>query len=215
MSVQPLASTLGGIRRPTRTQGFSRRAHLETITVNPPLDSARGSSPNPGMRRLVQLFLATATLVITLVGTHGTANALVEVGLGFRYGAEQNDSEVNPWGPGVGINAGITLPNSIYVGGGFDYFFGETADGVSDLGSFETTQNIWELMAVGGYSLDLLPLLTIRPNVGVGIASLAGEVCFDDDCTDDDATDLVIAPGATVIVSAILIEVFANVRYAV
>ena len=42
-----------------------------------------------------------------------TANSL-QLGLGLRYGIEMNEGDFNPWGLGLGIQGGYTLPNAVY-----------------------------------------------------------------------------------------------------
>lgn len=129
-----------------------------------------------------------------------TANSL-QIGLGFRYGIDLEDGDLNPFGTGLGLDAGLTLPNAIYVGGVFDYFFGNSVTSRTEvLGQVvevETSANIWQLMAEGGYDLGAGPFV-LRPKLGVGIASLNGEVCSAG-CDDDSETALALAPGATFI----------------
>src|SRR5258706_10674082 len=53
----------------------------------------------------------------------------LQFGLGFRYGKELTDSDLNRWGTGIGLEAGYTFPVlPIYVGGNAEYFFGGTLD---------------------------------------------------------------------------------------
>ena len=54
-----------------------------------------------------------------------TTNVL-QLGVGFRYGLDLTPSDtLNPWGLGLGLDAGYTLPNAVFLGGSFEYFFGE------------------------------------------------------------------------------------------
>jgi opacity protein-like surface antigen len=122
-----------------------------------------------------------------------TANS-VQIGLGFRYGFELEEGDFNPWGTGLGIAAGYTLPNALYLGANFDYFFGETIE----VSGGEQSGNIWQLMAEAGYDLGLGSNFVIRPKVGLGLASFNGELCIDPaPCIEESETDFAMAPGAT------------------
>jgi hypothetical protein len=130
----------------------------------------------------------------------------IQLGLGFRYGAEMNEGDFNPWGAGIGFNAGITLPNAVYVGGVAEYFFGEEVDGVSS--------NIWQLMGEGGYDLGLGPTFVLRPKLGLGFANTSAEICVEGfGCEDDSSTDFALAPGATFMIFLPALSLSADVRY--
>src|SRR5882724_3644493 len=94
---------------------------------------------------------AAAGLVGLLVATPSFAAATegsLQIGLGFRYGVELNEGDFNPWGTGLGLEVGYTLPVlPIYVGGNAEYFFGGTLD--SPTGKIDG--HIWQLTAEGGY----------------------------------------------------------------
>ena len=79
-----------------------------------------------------------------------------------------SDGEPNPWGSGLGLAAGYTLPNAIYLGGAFEYFFGGSAD---DVYGRRFSSNIWQLSAEGGYDLGLGEHFVVRPKLGFGLAS--------------------------------------------
>lgn len=133
----------------------------------------------------------------------------IQIGLGFRYGAEMMDGDVNPWGVGLGIDAGFTLPNAVYVGGVAEYFFGEEAD--LGIGTLDT--NIWQIMAEGGYDLGAGPLV-IRPKLGAGIANWRAELCLEGfSCDDQSSTDFALAPGAAVMLFLPMLSLSADVRY--
>jgi len=122
-----------------------------------------------------------------------TAN-VAQVGAGFRYGADLEDGDLNPWGPGLGIEIGYTFDSALYLGGNFEYFFGET---VSAFGA-EASVNIWQLAGVLGYDLQAGDAVVIRPKLNVGMASLMAETCVTGfGCADDSETDFAMAPGAT------------------
>lgn len=142
-----------------------------------------------------------------------TANSL-QLGLGFRYGAMLSDGDYNPWATGLGLDVGYTLPNAIYLGGSFEYFFGTTRQ----LLGVTIASNIWQLSAEGGYDLGLGQSFVIRPKVGVGVAGFAWTF---DGCQTDDAcesikeTKAAILPGATFLFFASKFSLALDVRYAV
>jgi Outer membrane protein beta-barrel domain len=122
-----------------------------------------------------------------------TANS-VRLGLGFRYGFELEEGDFNPWGVGLGVEAGYTLPNAVYLGANFDYFFGDKQQTALS----EVSGNIWQVMGEGGYDLGLGSNFVIRPKTGIGVAGVKSEVCLTGaGCTSDSGTHFAIAPGAT------------------
>lgn len=142
-----------------------------------------------------------------------TAN-VIQLGLGFRYGFDMEEGDFNPWGPGIGIDAGYTLPAAIYVGGAFDYFFGDSVE-VADI---ETTANVWQLMAELGYDVGFAGNFVLRPKLGAGIASLSLESCGNplgtgEECVDDSSTDFAIAPGASFLYLGEKISFSFDLRY--
>jgi hypothetical protein len=136
-----------------------------------------------------------------------TANS-IQLGLGLRYGLEMNDGDLNPWGLGLGVQGGYTLPNAIYAGGVFEYFFGDS----QEVAGVKVKANLWQLMAEGGYDLGLGPTFVLRPKVGAGLANLRGETCLDG-CVSDSESDLAIAPGATFLLFLPGFRLSADVRY--
>ena len=119
-----------------------------------------------------------------------TANSIHLSG-GFVYGLEMESGDFNPWGPGLGLSVGYTLPNALYAGVNFDYFFGdsESAPGI------ELSANIWQLMAELGYDLGVGQEGVLRPKAGIGMASINAELCLLDACASDSETYFAIAPG--------------------
>jgi len=146
-------------------------------------------------------------------GPH-TANSL-QLGVGFRYGAMVSDGEPNPWATGLGLDVGYTLPQAVYLGASFEYFFG----GSVDLGlGVKAKSNIWQLSAEGGYDVGLGENFVIRPKVGLGIASAKSSV---DGCptglTCPEAatkTKPLVAPGVTFMLFTEKVSVALDVRYA-
>ena len=146
-----------------------------------------------------------------------TANKL-QLGLGFRYGVDmKSGDDLNPWGIGLGLEAGYTLPNAVYLGGNIEYFFGEQigddTNGVSG--------NIWQLSAEGGYDIGIGPIFVLRPKLGLGLANVHEKTCIQvataggpvGGCSSDTQSDFALFPGATFIVMPPGFNLTADVRY--
>lgn len=149
-----------------------------------------------------------------VVGMAETAQALPLVTLSGSlrglYGSPFGDQgiegeELNPYGLGLGLRGGVTLPSALYLGASFDYFFGESNDVI------DVDVSIYQLMGNVGYDLGLGPL-TLRPSLGLGLASLSvesgGLVSF-----EETESDFVLSPGAEGIIGLGLLSVSAEVRY--
>lgn len=137
----------------------------------------------------------------------------IQIGLGFRYGVEMNDGDLNPWGTGIGLEGGYTLPViPVYVGGNAEYFFGGTLDSPQvDLDS-----NIWQLSAEGGYDFGIGDHVVIRPKLGLGYAFLSTETCIGDlGCQSDSDGKPLIAPGAKFMLLLKSFQLSFDARYAI
>ncbi len=137
-----------------------------------------------------------------------TANS-IQLGLGFRYGVETDQSDFNLWGIGLGLNGGYTLPNAVYLGGNLEYFFGDKAGDDTNGAS----GNIWQITAEGGYDLGLGPIFVLRPKLGAGIANLHEKICTAGDCPSSTESKFALAPGATFILMPSGFRLSADVRY--
>jgi len=165
---------------------------------------------------------AAAGLIASFIALPSFAAAtegVLQLGLGFRYGASLDDGDLNPWGTGLGLEAGYTLPVlPIYVGGNAEYFFGGSIDrpfGTSDA-------KIWQLSAEGGYDFGVGDNLVIRPKLGLGMAHLSTSDCVESSpiagppgCLDGNDTKPLIAPGAKFILMFSRFELALDGRYAV
>lgn len=168
------------------------------------------------LRALRRLLVGTVGLVGSGLATPAAADPAtqnsIQLGVGFRYGFEQDPGDLNPWGTGLGLAAGVTLPNAVYLGGNAEYFFGETLE----QNDIEASGHLWQLTAEGGYDIDigLGPIFVLRPKVGAGIAGVTMETCdIGDTCVDDSSTDFVLAPGATFILMPPGFSLSLDVRY--
>lgn len=93
----------------------------------------------------------------------------ISVGLLLGYGISFEDQ--NGWGVGLGVRGGYNL-NQIFVGARFVYQLGETYEaGFGGVTLAEATINLWEAGLEGGYDLLVADKLTIRPEIGLGIAT--------------------------------------------
>jgi len=155
-----------------------------------------------------------ALLMATPSFADGPATAgVLQLGLGFRYGAELNDGDFNPWGTGLGLEVGYTLPIlPIYVGGNVEYFFGGTLD--SPVGKIEG--NIWQATAEGGYDIAAGDHLVIRPKLGLGYANVTSETCVSIlGCGTTHDNQGLVAPGAKFILMFSRLQLAFDGRYAV
>jgi hypothetical protein len=120
------------------------------------------------------------------------------------YGAPLGDPPLSAYGAGFGLRAGLTLPTALYLGGSFDYFFGES----EELLGVDASASLLQLMAVAGYDLGLGPL-TLRPSLGLGLA----QTSVDAGIADTSEGDFVLSPGAELIVGLGFWSVSAEARY--
>lgn len=134
-----------------------------------------------------------------------------QVGAGLRFGIDFEEGDINPWGLGIGIEGGYTLSNQIYVGGTFEYFFGDSQD-LGGGNSLDT--NLWHLMVEGGYDLGLSPEFVLRPKLGLGIASVNAEACVGGfGCASDSESKFALAPGVKGLYALDNLLLSADVRY--
>jgi hypothetical protein len=162
----------------------------------------------PRRRAPLAALLALAS-VFGVLGSTERAEALPLITLSGSlrglYGAPTDEAlDPSPYGAGIGLRAGVTLPASLYLGGSFDYFFGESID--TPLG--DVSFSVLQLMAHAGYDLGLGPL-TVRPGLGLGLASLSG----DTPVGDNSESDFVASPGVEAIIGLGLLSVGAEARY--
>jgi hypothetical protein len=154
--------------------------------------------------------VATMTLASAPARAEPATAQSFQLGLGFRYGADMNDANLNPWGPGVGLNLGYTMANAVYLGGNAEYFFGSSEESAGA----KIEANIWQLSAEGGYDLGLGDSIVLRPKVGIGLASLQAEACLGAVCVDNSSTDFMLAPGGTFMLFTRSFSLSFDARYA-
>jgi hypothetical protein len=155
--------------------------------------------------------VAALTLALPSFASEPATQGSIQLGVGFRYGVDLNDSDINAWGTGLGLNGGITLPAiPIYVGGNIEYFFGEKVELLG--GSVKS--NIWQITAEGGYDIGLGDRLVLRPKLGLGPATARAEGCQAvGGCISNSETKLAIIPGATFMVFLPVLSLSFDARY--
>ena len=150
--------------------------------------------------------LSAALLVL---GTPSTAHALPGVTLSGSlrglYGSPGDDLGLNPYGGGIGLRLGVTLPASLYLGGSFDYFFGDSETNAAEV---EQSASLFQLMARVGYDVGIGPV-TLRPQVGLGF--LQSHTDFGDLRASE--SDFALAPGAEFIFNLGLLSLSAEANY--
>jgi hypothetical protein len=159
----------------------------------------RGDAGAKGARLLVSSLLAFAAVALapasaSAMGNPFTQNRVQALG-GLRVGS-------NNLNFGLGLKAGYTLPMDLYVGGMFDYFFGE--DNESTIGPVhnEHSFSIFLLAPEVGYDFGITPAFMVRPFGGIGLASAQVEVCSRGPavnyCADDSQSDVGLTLGGLV-----------------
>jgi hypothetical protein len=151
-----------------------------------------------------------------VIGMAQTAHALPLVTLSGSlrglYGSALGDqgvegTELNPYGIGIGLRGGVTLPSALYLGASFDYFFGESDDDAVDIDF-----NLYQVMGNVGYDIGLGPL-TLRPSLGLGVANISVDGDVLGISVEETESDFVLSPGAEGIIGLGLLSVSAEVRY--
>jgi hypothetical protein len=119
------------------------------------------------------------------------------------YGSALDDPPLNPYGPGLGLRAGVTLPASLYLGASLDFFFGES----DTIAGVDTSSSLFQVLANVGYDAGFGPL-TLRPSLGLGLADTTVEVV-----AERSESSFVLSPGAELIIGLGLMSVSGEVRY--
>jgi opacity protein-like surface antigen len=172
---------------------------VETPTLSRPGRSRRRTGGHGTTARLLLpllVFAATALAAApaSAMGNPFTQNRAQVLG-GLRVGSDNLNF-------GLGLKAGYTLPIDLYVGGMFDYFFGEhdenTINGVHNEHSF----SIFLLAPEVGYDFGITPEFMVRPFGGIGLASAHVEACSQGPgvnfCADESRSDVGLTLGGLV-----------------
>jgi hypothetical protein len=163
--------------------------------------------PRSARRRLPAAALGVGCVAACLAFTSdASALPLLTLSASLRglYGPGSGDPIVNPYGPGLGVRAGVTLPTSWYLGASLDYFFGES----EEIAGVDVSASLLQVMGNVGYDLGVGPL-TLRPSLGLGLAQNDVE----GGAFDDSKSNFALSPGAEAIVGLGLLSVSGEVRY--
>lgn len=171
-----------------------------------------------GMSALVLLAMERDAHALPLLTLWGSVRGLYgsvagdEAAVGWVSSMGPQYKSLNPYGPGLGLSAGVTLPLSLYVGASFDYFFGATT---SFSAGPEVSRTSSQLLGRVGYDLGLGPL-TVRPELGLG--ALFGNVKVEGGPPDTAHSDLtangtVLAPAVEAFIGLGLLNLNAEARY--
>lgn len=133
------------------------------------------------------------------------------LGYGFRITDDGNfDNDPNPYGIGLGARAGYTLDAGLYLGGLFNYFWGDRAGG----DSVNARINQVTLGGDVGYDIPLGDRAVLRPVLGIGATIVMGEICVLGSCADDQSDPyLLLAPGVVLVIALGDLYLGAEARY--
>jgi hypothetical protein len=151
-------------------------------------------------RTLIPLFF-----VLAVLGSTRRAHALgpigLEAGAMVGYGSNpESNAPTNILGVGLGARAGVVLMDSLYGGVKIMDYLGGSSGGVS----YHSLQYGVDV----GYGFSV-PLLTIRPQVGIGSIGFTGSA----DGISETNSSLYIEPGVTALIGLGLLYVGADVNY--
>ncbi len=137
--------------------------------------------------------MLVATLSATARAVPPATLNSAEIAAGLRYGQDLEEGGLNPWGVGLGVGAGYTLPQAVYFGAQFDYFFGSELEAPA----YRLKGSYWEALAKLGYDLGLSDQWVVRPGLAAGAATFRSELCppAPEACSKSSDTGFVIAPG--------------------
>ncbi|MEY4548820.1 MAG: hypothetical protein RL685_5015 [Pseudomonadota bacterium] len=154
----------------------------------------------------VPLLGASALLATLTVTSSASALPLLTLSGSARglYGSPTGDGDLNYYGPGLGLRLGVTVPGSLYLGGAFDYFFGESDTVLNQ----DVSASLLQLMGRVGYDLGLGPL-TLRPQLGFGYAQSDSEL----GPIESSTSNFVIAPGLEFTFGLGLLSIGAEASY--
>ena len=173
------------------------------------------------MKRALTLGIVSSVLCLSVAAQAQEAftaeKATVSVGLGYGlYTGDEMGGDFNPYGVGLHVRGGYTLPMNLYLGGLFEYYLGAT----EEEGDFEASANIYQIMFEGGYDVALGPTAVIRPVLGLGYSTVSSEVCLGDTgipgfsgCSDTSQSKLAISPGAVALLDFGSVFGTASARY--
>jgi hypothetical protein len=158
------------------------------------------------MRIAVPCLLAVAAIGVSERDAHALGAVDIEGGARVGFGTTPDSTGPNPFGLGVGGRAGVSIFH-VYLGFSAIHYFGTSSDlsGPGAAGQFSTSSLTYSSTLVGGefgYSITGIPLLTLRPQIGVGNAAFS--------FGDASQNHLYLEPGLVALVSLGLLYVGAD-----
>lgn len=128
------------------------------------------------MKHIARLLAGLAVVTAVFAASEHDAHALgpIDVEAGLKVGFSTNpdkDLGYNPLGFGLGARAGLDIFH-IYLGGSFVHYFGDSAN--TAFGKVSTSQNL--IGGEIGYTITALPIIQIRPQIGLGDAIQSAEL---------------------------------------
>ena len=121
--------------------------------------------------RLARALVSATALALTLVVAESSAHALgpIDVEAGAKVGVATNPfaNGVNPYGFGLGVRGGVGI-FGFYGGVSAVHYFGSSTDIPSLAGTINATTSSTLLGLELGYTISALPLVNIRPQLGIG-----------------------------------------------
>jgi hypothetical protein len=148
------------------------------------------------MRSLIRTVFAVVALffALTLARPASALEPAYTAGRGqFMGGPRIGTDNI---GFGLGVRGGYTLDMGLYLGGTFDYFFGDSDRGYG----YEFSYHWWTLAFEAGYDFGVAERFIIRPFGGLGVIGSSVESCYDGGgpfrgCRDGSNTDAVFVMG--------------------
>lgn len=160
--------------------------------------------------RFFRVALPAAALALAFVASENTAHALgpIDIEAGAKVGVATNPSDGNnPYGFGLGLRGGVGI-FGFYGGISAVHYFGSDVDvlvpGQSDKPHLSTTLLGLEL----GYTISAIPIINIRPQLGIGNATFY----VSGGGSDTSDSHVYVEPGVVVLVPLGLVYVGADVN---
>lgn len=148
--------------------------------------------------------LGAAILFASEHDAHALGPVDIEAGLRVGVGTTPDADAVNPFGVGVGGRAGVSVFN-VYGGLSAIHYFGSSKDILNQKVQTASTLLGLEL----GYSIKLIRVLTLRPQLGIGNVTFSSSVGNVD---GDSKSKLYLEPGVTGLFSLGLLYVGADLN---
>jgi hypothetical protein len=159
----------------------------------------RSGRPAKGFRLLLLALATFAAIALapaqaSAMGNPFTKNRGQVLG-GLRFGSDDLNF-------GLGVKAGYTLPMDLYVGGSFDYFFGDSEESTIGGVHNEWSYSAWLLTPEVGYDFGIIPQLMVRPFGGIGLVRVNVDACWSRDnqnfCEDRSDSDVGLVLGGII-----------------